>query len=63
MPKLARVKAAARDVVQRTDSDLMGVCTLIIHLADAVIVLEKVAGNARVKAYCTSASTFIFTAP
>ena len=45
MPKLARVKAAARDVVHQTNSDLMGVCTPIIHLEDAVIVLEKVAGN------------------
>ena len=45
MPKLARVKAAARDVVHRTNSDLMGVCTPIIKLEDAVIVLEKVAGD------------------
>jgi len=44
MPKLARVKAAARDVVQRTNRDLTVVCTPIIHLEDAVIVLEKVAG-------------------
>jgi hypothetical protein len=40
----------------------MGVCTPIIHLEDAVIVLEKVAGVARLKAYCTPESTFIFTA-
>ena len=45
MPKLARVKAAARDVVQRTSSDLMGGCAPIMHLEDAVIVLEKVAGD------------------
>jgi hypothetical protein len=45
MPKLARVKAAARDVVQRTNGSLMGVCTPIIELEDAVIVLEKVAGD------------------
>jgi hypothetical protein len=32
-------------VVHRTNSDLMGVCTPIIHLEDAVIVLEKVAGD------------------
>ena len=45
MPKLARVKAATREVVQRTNSDLLGGCTPIIHLEDAVIVLEKVAGD------------------
>jgi hypothetical protein len=45
MPKLVRVKAAARDLVHRTNSDLMGVCTPIIHLEDAVVVPEKVAGD------------------
>jgi hypothetical protein len=45
MPKLARVKAAARNVLQRTNSDLLGGCIPIIHLEDAVIVLEKVAGD------------------
>ena len=45
MPKLARVKAAARDVVQWTNSDLLGGCTPILHLEDAVIGLEKVAGD------------------
>jgi len=37
--ELARDKAALRDVVHRTNSDLMGVCTPILHLEDAVIVL------------------------
>lgn len=37
MPKLARVKAATRDVVQRTNSDLMGVCTPINNVNQGVV--------------------------
>jgi hypothetical protein len=52
MPKLARVKAAARDVVQRTQQSSDG--WVLSHHEHAVIVLEKVTGIAQVKAFLHS---------
>jgi hypothetical protein len=64
MPGLAGVKVAARDVVQRTNSDPVGGCTPIIHVEDAVTVLEKVLGGRAGKdTLHIGIATFIFTVP